>query len=78
MAYPDAYVQDGVIRDIRTHHELPSYEGLCLSKADGRSCIMITNLTDAGRAWDLVHWGSEISSTEIERYMKGNSFQQKN
>jgi hypothetical protein len=67
--YPDAVVKDGIIYDILTNDELPSYQGLCLANLSGRFAIMHTVLTATGRDWELVHWGSSLSTTEINRFL---------
>ena len=68
--YPDTIVKDGIILDLVTHEELPSYQGLCLANLAGCWAVMNTWLTSEGREWDLVHFGSSLSSTEIAKYVK--------
>lgn len=68
--HPDAVVTNGIITDIKTGDELPSYEGLVLSNAAGRFCILFTTLSPDGRNWEFVHWGSQLSSTEIDKFMR--------
>jgi hypothetical protein len=71
MAYPDAYVRNGEVCCIQTDTPLPSYSGLCLVDVNGAYCIMFTQPGVEYRSWDLVHWGSQLSSVEIEKYLKG-------
>ena len=71
--YPDAYVKEGRIFDMLTHEELPSYTGLILADLAGRSAIMFTSLPQGVRDWELVHWGSTLSTTEIATYLKGKN-----
>jgi hypothetical protein len=68
--YPDAYLKDNKILCIKTDTELCSYEGLVLANVNGRFCILCTTMKEHGRAWDLIQWGSTLSTTEIQRYLK--------
>lgn len=70
--HPDAIVNDGVIRDILSGEELPSYSGLCLAILAGRVAVMFTTLSTTGRNWDIVQWGSTLSMVEITKYIKEN------
>ena len=71
MTHPDVIVKEGRIYDCLTDVELPSYSGLCLADLAGRFAIMFTTLAENGRTWELVHWGSTLSSTEMEKFYKG-------
>lgn len=68
--YPDALVREGRIFDLVEDIELPSYEGLCLANLAGRWAVMFTTRIDSGRTWELVHWGSTLSTTEIKKFME--------
>ena len=72
--YPDAIVTNGVISDLITGDILPSYEGLVLADCAGRMAILFTTLTLGAdgpvRKFELVHFGSQLSTTEIQRFMK--------
>jgi hypothetical protein len=70
MAYPDAYLKQGEVCCIQTDCALPSYSGLCLVDLAGRMAIMFTTPGPEGRDWDLVQWGSTLSSTEITKFME--------
>lgn len=71
LIYPDAYVKEGIIYDIKTDDQLPSFEGLVLADLAGRFAIMHTTLTPECREWELVQWGSNIQTTEIQKYLRG-------
>lgn len=71
MAYPDAYLKQGEVCCIQTDCPLPSYSGLCLVDLAGRMAVMFTTPGAEGRDWELVHWGAQLSSVEIDKYIKG-------
>jgi hypothetical protein len=71
MAYPDAYLKQGEVCCIQTDTPLPSYSGLCLVDLAGTMAIMFTQPGNDYRSWELVHWGSSLSSVEIDKYLKG-------
>lgn len=70
LIYPDAYVKDGVIRDIKTDDELPSFCGICLANLAGRWAVMYITHGESGRKWEFVHWGAPISAIGIQEFMK--------
>ena len=67
--YPDAYIKDGLILDITNDQELPSYSGMVLANLAGRFAILYTTL-NPDRDFDLVHWGSSLSTVEIQQYLQ--------
>ena len=71
--YPDARVLNGEIVDFETETILPAYEGLCLADLAGRFAIMFTSYRDGERDWEIVHFGSSLSTTEINKFMKDRS-----
>lgn len=71
MVYPDAYVREGRITDLLSGDDLPSYQGLVLANFNGRFCILFTQLDSKGRDWQIVSWGSQVSTTEIEKFTRG-------
>lgn len=73
MAYPDAIVHQGVISCTQTGVELPSFEGLCMASLAGCWAVMYTELTQTGRDWYLVHWGTTLNAKEIELFSKGKN-----
>ena len=76
MPYPDAYLKHmakdgpGEVCCIQTDTPLPSYSGLCLAEINGAFAVMYTEPGVEHRVWDLVHWGSQLSSVEISKYME--------
>lgn len=67
--FPEAYIDNGLILDVKTHEQIPNYEGLCLVTFSGLSSIMFTTLDTKGRNWQFVSWGAVLSSMQITKFM---------